>query len=259
MFAHTGLHVTRYEPRTTMAPHEHDHISLNIVVAGGFQERIGKDERNYARGQIALCPAGVTHSQTFGAAGARQIIFRPQESWLAYLEDCNINLDDAPYTGAPSFHHLGNRLLNEIAHRDDFSALACEGILLEIIAALGRNGAPSVPRQDGTQANPPAWLRAARDCLHENLAAPLSMVRIAQAAGRHEIHVAREFRRFYGTSIGAYLRQLRTEKAAQMLAATADPITDIALDCGFASHSHLCREFKAHFGVTPSRYRAGNA
>jgi AraC-like DNA-binding protein len=32
-------------------------------------------------------------------------------------------------------------------------------------------------------------------------------------------------------------------------------ISEIAHSCGFASHSHLCREFKAHFGVTPSQFR----
>ena len=83
------------------------------------------------------------------------------------------------------------------------------------------------------------------------------MARIARAADRHEIHVAREFRRFYGTSVGAYQRRLRVEKAAQMLAAAKLSISEIALDCGFASHSHLCREFKSRYGVTPSRYRAG--
>lgn len=249
MFA--AVQILHYQPHGAMAPHEHDHASLNIIVAGDFQERIGNDDRVYARGQIAFCPAGVTHSQKFGRTGARQIIFRPQDAWLAYLADCNINLADAPYTGSPAFRHLGDRLLDELARKDDFSAFVCEGILLEIIAALGRNGATQ-----NTPAIPPSWLRAARDFLHENVDAPFSMARVAQAAGRHEIYVAREFRRFYGTSVGSYLRGLRTDKAAQLLAATRDPITDIALDCGFASHSHLCREFKARFGVTPSRYRA---
>ena len=247
-----NLRVTHYEPHAAMAPHEHAHASLNIVVAGDFEERIGRSERRYKRGHIALCPAGVTHSQTFGKSGARQIIFRPQDSWLAYLADSHMKLDDAPYTHAPAFRHLGDRLLDEIVHKDDFSALACEGILLEIVAALGRDGS-------AVRANPPAWLRATRDFLHANAPAQLSMSRIAGAAGRHEIHVAREFRRFYGTSVGAYARRLRTELAAQKLATTQATITEIALECGFASHAHLCREFKSHFGVTPSQYRAGNA
>ena len=106
-----------------MAPHEHDLASLNIIVAGDFQERIGNDDRVYARGQIAFCPAGVTHSQKFGRTGARQIIFRPQDAWLAYLADCNINLADAPYTGSPAFRHLGDRLLDELARKRRFLRL----------------------------------------------------------------------------------------------------------------------------------------
>jgi AraC family transcriptional regulator len=81
------------------------------------------------------------------------------------------------------------------------------------------------------------------------------MAQIARAAGRHEIHVAREFRRFFGCSAGTYMRRLRTEEAERMLLKRSVSISEIALTCGFASHSHLCREFKAHFGVTPSEYR----
>jgi AraC family transcriptional regulator len=78
---------------------------------------------------------------------------------------------------------------------------------------------------------------------------------IARVAGRHEVHVAREFRRFFGVSVGTYLRRLRTERVARLLLGPHLSISEIALECGFSSHSHLCREFKAHYGVTPSRYR----
>jgi AraC family transcriptional regulator len=132
---------------------------------------------------------------------------------------------------------------------DDFSGVASEGIVLEMIAAFGRNGIERA-------AKPPAWLSKAHDFVRENAHAPLSMKQIARAAGRHEIHLAREFRRHFGVSIGAYLRQLKTGRAADLLLHTKADITEIALRCGFASHSHLCRVFKAHFGVTPSQYRA---
>jgi AraC family transcriptional regulator len=129
--------------------------------------------------------------------------------------------------------------------------MACEGLMLEIVAAFGRGSAAST-----SAIEPPAWLKRARNFLHENVSATLSMARIAQAAGRHEIHLAREFKRFFGLSVGNYLRRLRTDRAAQLLAQPHADITDIALACGFSSHSHLCREFKARYGVTPSQYRA---
>jgi len=251
MPAQTQLHVRDYPAHLSMPPHHHCEASMNIVIGGDFLERIGTDERIYARGHVAYFPAGMTHSQLFGACGARQIIFRPEDRWLDYLADCRTPLGDAPHAQSAVFRQLGDRLLEEIRGQDDFSAVAREGLLLEIVAGFGRSGTRAAAR-----ARPPAWLRAARDFLHENACAPLAMPAIARVAGRHEIHLAREFRRFYGVSVGAYLRRLRTERAARLLLGPQSGISEIALDCGFASHSHLCREFKAQFGLTPSQYRA---
>jgi AraC family transcriptional regulator len=253
VFAQTGLRISRYQPHTAMPPHQHDDASLNIVVAGDFLERIGKDERIYTRGTAAFCPAATTHSQEFGATGVRQIIFKPHDSWLDYLADCKARLDEAPHSYSSTFRDLGDRLLEEMLQGDGFCALACEGIMLEIVAAFGRKRAAAA-----VHTKPPTWLRTACEFMHENAFVSLTMAQIAREAGRHEIHLAREFRRFFGMSVGAYLRRLRTDQAQRLLLKPQMSISEIAQSCGFASHSHLCREFKAHFGITPSEYRARN-
>jgi AraC family transcriptional regulator len=251
VFGQTDLRISRYQPHAEMSPHEHAEASMNIVVSGVFLERLGEDERIYMRGTAAFCPAATRHSQKFGATGARQIIFRPENSWLDYLADCKAPLDCAPHTQSATFRDLGDRLIGEMRQDDGFSAVACEGIMLEIVAAFGRRDATA-----RSAAKPPAWLCAARDFLHENAFASLSMTQIAREAGRHEIHLAREFRRFFGVPVGAYLRRLRIEQAQRMVLGSKTPISEIAQCCGFASHAHLCREFKARFGVTPSEYRS---
>jgi AraC family transcriptional regulator len=251
MFGRTNLRLAHYAARTTMSPHEHEDASLNIVIGGGFSEKIGCDERGYGRGFVAFCPAGVAHSQAFGADGARQIIIRLQNDWLDYMSDCKLNLAGSPYAGSMLFRQLGDRLRDEMQNTDPFAAMACEGLVLEIVAAFGRTGIDRL-----RAAEPPAWLKRARDFLHAHAFTSLSMARVAEAAGRHEIHLAREFKRFFGLSVGCYVRRLRIERAAEMLVQSRADITDIALACGFASHSHLCREFKARYGVTPSQYRA---
>jgi len=252
MFAMENLRVASYAPHGAMAAHSHDEASLGVILAGDFVERVANSERRYGGGYVTFTPAGVTHSQHFGAQGARQIIVRPEASWLAYLSDSRINLADSPYVRAPLFLRLGQKLLDELNHDDDFSPVATEGVMLEIVAAFGRAS------RTATGTSPPAWLARARDFLHAHAGNSLSMKEIAHAAGRHEIHLAREFRRHFGMSVGAYLRKVRAERAAHLLRHTRSAITDVALDCGFASHSHLCRVFKAHFGISPSRYRAQN-
>ncbi len=250
MSAENEAQVRAYRGRTSMQPHAHEEASINVVVGGSFVEHIGGQDRNYAPGHIAYLPAGVVHSQTFGPAGARQIILRPRPVWLDYLSDRTARLTHSPHLNSPLVRQLGMRLLGELRQNDRFSAIAREGILLEMVVALGRDGAPA---RAGTR--PPSWLRAARDFLRDSVAGPPSMKQLAQAVGRHEIHVAREFRRFYGESAGTYVRRLRAEHVAQLLSQQGSSIAAIALDCGFSSHSHLCREFKARFGVTPSQFR----
>jgi AraC family transcriptional regulator len=253
MFVETGLRVMTYKSCAAMAPHTHDKPSFGIVVNGGFHERIGASERTYKRGHVGFCPAGMIHSQEFGTGGARQIIFKPKAEWLDYLADCKLKLSDAPYAGSQAIGHLADRLLDESRNADAFSVAAREGMLLEIIAYFGRGNA-EIQREQ----NPPAWLRAARDFIHDNGLAPLNMATIAKAAGRHEIHLAREFRRYFGMPVGSYIRRLRIAHAARLLRVPDMTISEIALDCGFASHSHLCREFKVQYGITPSEFRTRN-
>ena len=250
MLPATSLRISKYAPHATMASHRHDEPSLSVVLAGDFAENVAGGERHYASGCVSLGLAGMIHSQQFGAHGARQIIVKPQAAWLAYLADCKLDLDASPFAHASVFAVLGQRLLREMSCGDDFSPLAREGILLEIVAGFGRADALA-----GTTGKAPPWLVAARDFMHQKAFATMTLRQIAEAAGRHEIHLAREFRRYFGMSVGSYLRQVRTERAAHLLRHSSSDITEIALRCGFASHAHLCRVFKAHFGLTPTQYR----
>jgi AraC family transcriptional regulator len=254
MFDRSGLRISRYEAQTIMPSHCHEDPSLNLVIEGAFEERIVGTERRYAEGHITFRPADTMHSQRFGCRGVRQIMISPRSDWLAYLEDGQLRLTEAPHARSAAFQQLARRLLAELSDSDAFSGLACEGILLEVVAAFGRHNIGPVGR--GT---PPAWLQAARDFIRENAFVPLSMQCLASAAGRHEIHVAREFRRFFGSSIGAYQRRLRVEEAARLLQRRGNDISEIAHACGFASHAHLCRLFKAYHGLTPSEYRRRHA
>jgi AraC family transcriptional regulator len=247
MLAENSLRFRRYEPRSTMLPHMHQQASLTLVIGGDYLERIGPTERHYGTGIAAFHPAEMIHAQEFGTAGARQIIIEPQQDWLACLAD-TLNLTDAPYSSLSELHHLGGRLVQELSNDDEFSCLAREGLVLEMLAAFARLSDMRSPK-------PPVWLENARDFIHGNACGPLSIAQIAKAAGRHEIHLAREFRRYFGSSIGSYVRKLRTEEAARLLSQTREDITEIALRCGFASHAHLCRVFRAHYGTTPSQYR----
>lgn len=64
------------------------------------------------------------------------------------------------------------------------------------------------------------------------------------------------FQKYLHCSPMEYLQRRRIFSAAQRLSLTDDPITDIALDCGFSSSSYFSKQFKAQTGSTPKAYRA---
>ncbi len=71
-------------------------------------------------------------------------------------------------------------------------------------------------------------------------------------------HLVRTFHQHVGIPPHEYMVQLRLERARSMLA-TGAPAAEAAHHAGFADQSHLHRHFKRVIGVTPGKYRKGEA
>jgi hypothetical protein len=97
-----NLRVTRYPAGSTMGPHHHTECSLIVVCAGEFQETIEASETEHQPGRMLFYPAFATHSQRFGTAGARKVIFTPCASALDYLHDHGISVTKASYMASAS-------------------------------------------------------------------------------------------------------------------------------------------------------------
>ena len=54
---------------------------------------------------------------------------------------------------------------------------------------------------------------------------------------------------------GRYVSRLRTDRAAQLLRDTDDPILHIALEVGYASEQALSKAFVRQYATAPGRYR----
>jgi AraC-like DNA-binding protein len=101
-----------------------------------------------------------------------------------------------------------------------------------------------------------AWLEAARKILESEFCDQPKLPEIAARVGVHPVHLAREFRKQYGSSVGEYLRKVRIEFACHRLLSSDDPPVKIATAAGFVDQSHFSRTFKRLIGTTPGRYRA---
>jgi AraC family transcriptional regulator len=83
----------------------------------------------------------------------------------------------------------------------------------------------------------------------------LSLQVLAKESGYSRVHFVRMFRAATGYTPHNYLLKLRLDRVRELLAKPTLSLTDIALECGFSSHSHLSRVFRQVLGAAPSEYR----
>lgn len=94
--------------------------------------------------------------------------------------------------------------------------------------------------------------------LEENYASELTAAQIAQSARISESECLRCFRRTIGTPPSQYLKQLRVQKAAQLLVSTGHGIAETGALCGFQDASYFTKTFREMKGCTPSEFRQTN-
>lgn len=78
---------------------------------------------------------------------------------------------------------------------------------------------------------------------------------LADHAGLSACHLAHVFRAEMGISVYGYVVRSRLARALDAVLDTDAGLTEIALDAGFASHSHFTARFRALFGLTPQDLR----
>jgi AraC family transcriptional regulator len=99
----------------------------------------------------------------------------------------------------------------------------------------------------------------AREAVDASFGDPIGLAALAESVGVNATYFARAFRKYYGASVGEYVRRLRLEYATELLTRSELSLSDIASAAGFYDQSHLTRAFKLHMRVTPSAYRVAFA
>ncbi len=78
---------------------------------------------------------------------------------------------------------------------------------------------------------------------------------MADAAATSRAGLNRKMKTILGITPKDFLREVRIQKACQLLRDKTLPINDVAYMCGFSDSRYFSRAFKAKMGVTPSEYR----
>jgi len=92
--------------------------------------------------------------------------------------------------------------------------------------------------------------------INQHLSDPPPLAEIARSVGTHEKRLLQIFRKHMGTTVFAFIREARLQKACDLLANDMISIENIAAAVGFSSAANFATAFKTHKGITPREYRS---
>jgi AraC family transcriptional regulator len=234
-------------PRT-LPTHTHENAYFCLLLGGGYAERFGRSEVEYDPFTVAYHPPVTTHADEIGRGGAHFFSVEVDERWIERLRTCGAKPEGFASARGGEVVWLAARLHHEFRRQDACSPLAIEGLVLEMLAAVGRSDKRS-------EHLAPQWMDRVVELLREEFRENISLDRLATEAGVNPIRLSKTFRRSHGRTIGEFVQELRVRAACTQLADPDVSLADIALACGFSDQSHLTRIFKRMMGTTPGAFR----
>lgn len=176
-------------------------------------------------------------------------IFPERNMFTATALDCDKGIGRTCANMIDDFFDMPWTYADQMMHR-------LAGCLANLLAVSMVTAHPDQPAYLAAQS---PTLNRVRDVIHNNLADPeLDCTKIARKVGLSVRQVHAVFSST-GTTVMRYIWQKRLEKIAIELenqSLAHKPVSTIAFEWGFNEAAHFSRQFKAHFGIPPSKYRA---
>lgn len=238
---------THYPPGLKVPYHFHELAYFCLLLNGGYWEEYGRRRVTYDPLSLAFHPPQEVHHGDIATVGGRCFHIEIAPQWMDRLHEHGGVPADAVDLHSGEIIWLASRLYREFRADALAAPLMIEGIILEMLGLVVRERADDRRRPD--------WLAKVVERLHEEFAQPLTVEAMAADLGLSPVRLSRTFRRFYGETLGDYLRRLRVQFACRQLASREASLTEVGMAAGFADQSHFTRVFKRMTGVTPGEFR----
>jgi AraC family transcriptional regulator len=240
--------VNRLVHRHGLRPPAHAHEAgyICMMLRGQYKETAARTHFDYQPFTCVYHPPGMEHADEIGRNGVTFITFEFKPRLFEGLEDGKADLrplrDLSATRPAWELFHLYRQLAAGECSQFDLECRATE-LASSVVRAPSRIGRDLLT------------LRRACDYARANFRESITLAQTAAAVAVHPVYLGALFRREMDETFGEFVNRLRVQSAADDLAVTDQPLTDVALRHGFYDQSHFIRTFRRMTGVAPGAFR----
>jgi AraC family transcriptional regulator len=231
----------------------HDGLSISFMRKGYLRYRVRGVCHELVTGSVFVGHPGSEYECTHGNNGTGEgLAFRLAPALVNSLDFSSAMWQVSSLPPSAELMVLGELAQAAVRGRCDMGldeiGLLFAAKLIAIVSGR-KQGAVTATASDRRRAIEAAlWIDA-------NCSEPIDLETAASVAGLSNFHFLRIFAKAVGVTPHQYLVRCRLRRAAQMLAESNRPISDIALEVGFTDLSNFVRTFGRAAGVSPRRFR----
>ncbi|WP_444957163.1 AraC family ligand binding domain-containing protein [Microbulbifer sp. ZKSA002] len=256
--SHCGIELFHaYFHKFSFAKHWHDELAIGIFLSGVEKLDYRGETVTIPQGTLAALNPGEIHTGFSGSDSGwyyRMFYFDTALIEETLREHTLLNQTPVPFLKGPLLDDPELfQLLYKLHSSLEMNALSLSTdslLTLAISQLFARHGDQKIYPKSSS--NKQGVLKA-RAYLQENWQRNVTLDELCQLTGMSRYQLIRSFNAQFGVPPHQFLILLKTQRA-RALFRTGAQVAEVAIDCGFFDQSHLSRNFKRAFGITPARY-----
>ncbi|MGR9145427.1 helix-turn-helix domain-containing protein (plasmid) [Rhizobium leguminosarum] len=259
--------IERHIADAMAAPHWHDHVELNLLMAGQMTYLFNGRQEQVEAGRLVLFWAAIPHQTIAVAENAPLVcLYLPLIDFLGLPVDrkARQSIMQGRFLAQANQETMDALTLPRWEKEWQGGSAARRKLIVEEVRLRIRrlildnaeiDNSPTHVSPTSLAGHAVRHVELLIDLINSRYADAISVPDLAKLAGMHPSTANSAFRKILGISVNEYLTRHRIARAMQLLADTDDPVLQIGFDCGFGSSSRFYEIFKERTGTTPRHFR----
>lgn len=224
--------------------HYHENPYFTFLLQGKLFEANKKESYYLEPGDLLFHHWQDAHYNIKPADFTRGFHIEMNQDWFFKYDLQLEGFEGSVHLKNPVVKNLVSKIFIDSKINDEYSNLNIESSLIQIFTTIQGNSDRSFSK--------PIWVKKLQELLHEE-ETNHSLKSLSSILEIHPIHLSREFSRYFGTSLGNYMRLMKLNKAFHLLTTKQFSMTEVCYQCGFYDQSHFISSFKRIYNATPTK------